>query len=128
MTNQIALRLTRAGLAEMSCIAGVGGGVKRGKTGVMILVAEDNEVNQIVLEQILTEVGHSYTIVENGKLAVERFKELDPDLILMDVKQSLNVIGLKSDYSVNSPKGRPSNWRNSFASFCFNISTTSGCL
>ena len=59
--------------------------MKRGKTGVMILVAEDNEVNQIVLEQILTEVGHSYQIVENGKLAVERYKELDPDLVLMDV-------------------------------------------
>jgi CheY-like chemotaxis protein len=73
------------GSSELRSMAGVGGGVKRGKTGVMILVAEDNEVNQIVLEQILTEVGHSYTIVENGKLAVERYKELDPDLILMDV-------------------------------------------
>jgi signal transduction histidine kinase/DNA-binding response OmpR family regulator len=71
--------------SELRAMAGVGGGVKRGKTGVMILVAEDNEVNQIVLEQILTEVGHSYTIVENGQLAVERYKELDPDLILMDV-------------------------------------------
>ncbi len=70
---------------ELRAMAGVGGGVKRGKTGVMILVAEDNEVNQIVLEQILSEVGHSYTIVENGKLAVERYKELSPDLILMDV-------------------------------------------
>ncbi|HMB48689.1 MAG TPA: response regulator [Afifellaceae bacterium] len=62
-----------------------GGAIKRGTTDVLILVAEDNEVNQIVLEQILTEVGHSYTIVENGKLAVERYKELEPDLILMDV-------------------------------------------
>ncbi|HSM40578.1 MAG TPA: response regulator [Afifellaceae bacterium] len=71
--------------SELRSMAGVGSGVKRGKTGVMILVAEDNEVNQIVLEQILTEVGHSYQIVENGKLAVERYKELDPDLVLMDV-------------------------------------------
>jgi CheY-like chemotaxis protein len=73
------------GNSELRAMAGVGGGVKRGKTGVMILVAEDNEVNQIVLEQILSEVGHSYTIVENGKLAVDRYKELDPDLVLMDV-------------------------------------------
>jgi CheY-like chemotaxis protein len=65
--------------------AASGGAIKRGTTDVLILVAEDNEVNQIVLEQILTEVGHSYTIVENGKLAVERYKELEPDLILMDV-------------------------------------------
>ena len=76
---------TAMGTNELRAMARVGGGVKRGKTGVMILVAEDNEVNQIVLEQILSEVGHSYTIVENGKLAVERYKELSPDLILMDV-------------------------------------------
>jgi CheY-like chemotaxis protein len=56
-----------------------------GRTGQMILVAEDNEVNQIVVEQILAETGHSYTIVENGKLAVEQYKAVAPDLILMDV-------------------------------------------
>jgi CheY-like chemotaxis protein len=70
---------------ELRSIAQVGSGVKRGRTGVMILVAEDNEVNQIVLEQILGEVGHSYAIVDNGRLAVERYRELSPDLILMDV-------------------------------------------
>lgn len=51
----------------------------------MILVAEDNEVNQIVVEQILLGVGHAYTIVENGKLAVEQYKELSPAMVLMDV-------------------------------------------
>ncbi len=51
----------------------------------MILVAEDNDVNQIVLEQILIDAGHSYTIVENGKLALEQFKAERPDLVLMDV-------------------------------------------
>ena len=42
-----------------------------GNTGLSILVAEDNAVNQIVIEQILTETGHTYIIVENGKRAVE---------------------------------------------------------
>ncbi|HMB48578.1 MAG TPA: response regulator, partial [Afifellaceae bacterium] len=56
-----------------------------GRTGHMILVAEDNEVNQIVVEQILGETGHAYTIVGNGKLAVEQYKAVAPDLILMDV-------------------------------------------
>ncbi len=51
----------------------------------MILVAENNEVNQIVLEQILIDAGHSYVIVENGKLALELFKAERPDLVLMDV-------------------------------------------
>ena len=51
----------------------------------MILVAEDNDVNQIVVEQILIDAGHSYTIVENGRLALEQFKAERPDLVLMDV-------------------------------------------
>ena len=51
----------------------------------MILVAEDNDVNQIVVEQILLDAGHAYVIVENGKLALEQFKAERPDLVLMDV-------------------------------------------
>ena len=51
----------------------------------MILVAEDNDVNQIVVEQILIDAGHSYVIVENGKLALEQFRAERPDLVLMDV-------------------------------------------
>ena len=51
----------------------------------MILVAEDNDVNQIVVEQILIDAGHSYTIVENGRLALEQFKAARPDLVLMDI-------------------------------------------
>jgi CheY-like chemotaxis protein len=50
-----------------------------------ILVAEDNEVNQIVIEQILKETGHNYTIVFDGAQAVEKYKTDPPDLILMDV-------------------------------------------
>ena len=51
----------------------------------MILVAEDNEVNQIVVEQILLDAGHSYLVVENGKLALEQFTARRPNLVLMDV-------------------------------------------
>lgn len=50
-----------------------------------ILVAEDNEVNQIVFTQILNETGLTYEIVGNGKLALEASSERKPGLILMDV-------------------------------------------
>jgi len=57
----------------------------------MILVAEDNEVNQIVVEQILLDAGHAYSIVENGRLALEQFMAERPDLVLMDVSmQEMN--------------------------------------
>ena len=50
-----------------------------------ILVAEDNEVNQIVFRQILEETGLNFKIVENGRLAFASYKAQKPRLILMDV-------------------------------------------
>lgn len=53
--------------------------------GVDILVAEDNEVNQLVFTQILSEIGLSFEIVGNGRKAVEARFTLNPRMILMDV-------------------------------------------
>ncbi|MGL3604969.1 PAS domain-containing protein [Rhizobium sp. G187] len=52
---------------------------------VRILIAEDNEVNQIVFNQILAGSGIRYRIVGNGQLAVDAWRTHKPDLILMDV-------------------------------------------
>ena len=51
----------------------------------MILVAEDNEVNQMVVEYTLRDAGYDFAMVENGKLAVQQYQSIRPDLILMDV-------------------------------------------
>ena len=53
--------------------------------GIDILVAEDNEVNQIVFTQALQDLPHSFKIVGNGKLALMKWEALRPSLILMDV-------------------------------------------
>ncbi|WP_235897513.1 response regulator [Neoaquamicrobium microcysteis] len=50
-----------------------------------ILVAEDNEVNQLVFSQILDGLGLSYRIASNGRTAVEMHRTLRPRLMLMDV-------------------------------------------
>ncbi|KQZ80880.1 hypothetical protein ASD64_11345 [Mesorhizobium sp. Root157] len=50
-----------------------------------ILVAEDNEVNQLVFTQILCESGYSFEIVANGRKALEAYERLNPRMILMDV-------------------------------------------
>ena len=50
-----------------------------------LLVAEDNEVNQIVFTQILEELGVRYQIADNGGTAFELWKMHRPALILMDV-------------------------------------------
>ncbi|WP_269931311.1 response regulator [Aminobacter sp. HY435] len=56
-----------------------------GDSGLDILVAEDNEVNQMVFSQILAETNLSFEIVGNGRRAVAAFGERRPGMILMDV-------------------------------------------
>ncbi|WP_292224959.1 PAS-domain containing protein [Mesorhizobium sp.] len=53
--------------------------------GIDILVAEDNEVNQMVFTQILGETGYRFEIVGNGRKALDAFGKLNPRMILMDV-------------------------------------------
>ena len=52
---------------------------------VDILVAEDNEVNQIVFTQILQTMGVRFMIVGNGEEAVKAYRRYLPALIMMDV-------------------------------------------
>ena len=56
-----------------------------GGKGVDILVAEDNEVNQLVFTQILGDTGYRYEIVGTGRQAVENYCSMKPSMILMDV-------------------------------------------
>jgi len=56
--------------------------------GYRLLAAEDNEVNQLVLEEMMTGEGAQVLFAENGRLAVERVREGEGrfDLVLMDVQ------------------------------------------
>ncbi len=55
-------------------------------TALSILVAEDNVVNQRVIEVMLRRRGHLVTIAGNGQLAVEAWRTHGFDLVLMDVQ------------------------------------------
>lgn len=54
-----------------------------------VLVAEDNEVNQIVFTQILQTTGWLFQIVRNGAEAVEAWQANDPAVIIMDVSMPI---------------------------------------
>ena len=57
--------------------------------GLYFLAAEDNEINAEILREILTMEKAGCEIVENGQMAVERFKDSQEgefDAILMDVQ------------------------------------------
>lgn len=50
-----------------------------------ILVAEDNDVNQLYIKYVLEDLGLSFKIVGNGKLAIEAHKSDKPKIIFMDI-------------------------------------------
>jgi CheY-like chemotaxis protein len=54
-----------------------------------ILVAEDNEVNQYLIQRILNNLGHSVEIAKDGQCAIDLFSSGDFDIILMDVRMPL---------------------------------------
>ena len=54
-----------------------------------ILVAEDNEINQKLIQRILQTAGYEVDMVENGREAVELFSRNQYDLILMDLQMPL---------------------------------------
>ena len=51
-----------------------------------ILVAEDNLVNQKLIERVLIKLGYNPDMVENGEQALERFRENEYDVILTDLQ------------------------------------------
>lgn len=54
-----------------------------------ILVAEDNENNQLLIKLILEELGLCVVIVENGKLAVDMYKKQNFDLVFLDINMPI---------------------------------------
>jgi PAS domain S-box-containing protein len=62
---------------------------ERGQAGfdaLRVLVAEDNEINQLVIKTLLQQVGVDPFIVGNGRLALDAWASDAWDLILMDVQ------------------------------------------
>jgi signal transduction histidine kinase/DNA-binding response OmpR family regulator len=57
-------------------------------SGLSILVAEDNPVNQTLAEVMLKRMGHSVTLAATGVEAIARWSEGVFDLILMDVQMA----------------------------------------
>lgn len=52
---------------------------------IKIIVAEDNQMNQLLIKTIIALQGYTCFIADNGKLAIEELEKNDYDIILMDI-------------------------------------------
>ncbi len=51
-----------------------------------ILLAEDNEINQKIIQYSLTNAGYTVDIAKNGQEAIDMYHQYSYDLVLMDVQ------------------------------------------
>ena len=59
--------------------------VRRPEGDLRVLIAEDNETNQQLIEEIVRMLGMKPTTVENGRLALDALEREPFDLVLMDI-------------------------------------------
>ncbi len=68
--------------------------LKRGSQ-LRVLVAEDNEVNRMVLTAMVKSLGHEVQVVPNGEEVLPAVRTFHPDVILMDMRMP-GVDGLEA--------------------------------
>ena len=66
-----------------------------------ILVADDNAINQMILERLLRKLGHLVTIAVNGQEAIDRVSSEAFDVVLMDVHMPV-MDGLASTAAIRA--------------------------
>ncbi|MFN3800843.1 response regulator [Belliella pelovolcani] len=59
------------------------------KQVIKILLCEDNEINQTLVKTLLRPANFDLVIASNGEEGIQRFQEMDFDLVLMDIQMPI---------------------------------------
>ncbi len=85
-TFMVSLPLERLGDARQASGPSLPSAAPTDVSDLRILAAEDNEINQLVLQTLLGQIGLSPTIVGDGAAALQAWEAGHWDVILMDVQ------------------------------------------
>jgi signal transduction histidine kinase/CheY-like chemotaxis protein len=74
---------------------------RRRRSSQRVLVAEDNPINQRMVEVVLKKAGWQYEIAQNGTRAVELFQQRAFDVVLMDCRMPV-MDGLEATRAIRA--------------------------
>ena len=63
--------------------------IENGFKNIKVLVVEDMPLNQLLMKTLLDDFGFERDIAENGKIALEKLKAKEYDIILMDLQMPI---------------------------------------
>jgi two-component system sensor histidine kinase RpfC len=73
-----------------------------------VLVADDNEINSMIITQILLQENHQVDVVKNGELALDKLRDTDYDLMILDgnmpIMGGMEVIQIYQALNIGQPQ------------------------